>query len=78
MFDWDIGEHPDIRAAFRSGYPSFQREENRDTPEHRAQYIEEHIPELLEWLRLGYPEVLEEFICLSAQACPESYEEWLN
>ena len=78
MFDWDIGEHPDIRSAFRSGYASFQRAENGDTPEQRAQYIEEHVPELLEWLRLGYPEVLEEFICFSAQACRESYEDWLN
>ena len=78
MFDWEIGEHPDIESALRSGYASFQGEENRDTPEHRTQYIEEHTAELLEWLRLGYPEVLEEFICFSAQVCRESYEDWLK
>lgn len=78
MFDWELGDHPDIRSALRSGYASFQREENRDTPEHRARYIEEHTQELVEWLRLGYPEVLEEFICFSDQVCRESYRDWLD
>ena len=71
-------EHPDIFSAYRNGYASYQSPENQDSPENRAWYIEEHVSELLEWLRLGYPEVLEEFICFSAQACRESYESWLN
>ena len=33
-----------------------------DTPERRAEYIDDHKQELVEWLRLGYPEILDEFI----------------
>ena len=33
-----------------------------DTPERRAEYIDDHRVELVEWLRLGYPEILDEFI----------------
>lgn len=71
-------EHPDITAALRTGYPANCAGENRDTPEARADYIEEYMVELVRWLRLGYPEVLEEFIDLSAQLCPQSFSNWLN
>ena len=71
-------EHPDITAACRSGYASYQSEENQDSLEMRDLYIEEHMPELVEWLKLGYPEVLDEFIEFSGQACKTSYETWLN
>lgn len=33
-----------------------------DTPERRAAYIDDHKEELVEWLRLGYPDILDEFI----------------
>lgn len=33
-----------------------------DTPERRAEYIDDHKAELVEWLRLGYPDILDEFI----------------
>lgn len=71
-------EHPDLLAAERTGFASFQRAENRDTPENRQAYIEEHSTQLLRWLYLGYPEILEEFLRFSAQMCPQSYEDWLN
>ena len=71
-------EHPDISASGRSGYPTFQCEENRDCPENRMAYIEEHTSQLLEWLSLGYPGILEEFIQVSPQFCRESYEDWLS
>lgn len=67
-------QHHDITAAERDGYPSWQAAENRDTPKARADYIEEHTKELLEWMRLGYPEILEEFIELRAW----HYRAWLN
>jgi hypothetical protein len=71
-------EHPDITAALRTGYPRFWAQENQDTPENRADYIAEHRAELVAWLRAGYPEVLEEFLASSGQACMVSYETWLN
>ena len=55
-------QHPDITAALREGYPNWQSRENRDTPQARGEYVEEHAPELVKWLGLGYPEILEEFI----------------
>jgi hypothetical protein len=67
-------QHPDITAALRTGYPANCSGENRDTPEARKDYIEEHTKELLEWLQLGYPEILEEFIELRAW----HYRAWLN
>jgi hypothetical protein len=73
-----IFEHPDVSRALRSGYASFQHEENADTPENRADYIEEHSTELIKWLTIGHPEVLEEFIEFSGQACRTSYWNWLN
>ena len=71
-------EHPDISAAARTGYAAFQSTEILDTPENREIYLEEHTTEFLRWLRLGYPEILDEFIEFSAQACRESYQSWLN
>ena len=73
-----VAEHPDITAAACTGFASFQSVENRDTPENRADYIEEHSTEFLKWVRLGYPEVLDEFIECSGQACRTSYQDWLN
>lgn len=71
-------EHSDIASSYRSGYASYQSEENRDNPENRARYIEDHMLELVEWLHQGYREVLDEFIESSGQVCRESYESWLN
>ena len=71
-------QHPDITAALREGYPNWQSRENRDTPQARGEYVEEHTLELVKWLGLGYPEILEEFIEMSGQFCSESYREWLN
>ena len=73
-----VAEHPDITAAARTGFASFQGVENRDTPENRADYIDDHMLELVRWLRRGYPEVLDEFIEFSGQACAMSYQDWLN
>lgn len=35
---------------------------SHDTPEHRAEYIDDHKEELVEWLRDGYQDILDEFI----------------
>lgn len=71
-------EHPDIVSALRTGYATFQAPENRDTPENREDYIDEHTMELVRWLRLGHPEILDEFIEFSGQACAVGYKNWLN
>ena len=71
-------EHPDLGAAARTGVASFQSQDNRDTPENRADYIEEHMVELVRWLKLGHREILEEFLQFSGQICSTSYEDWLN
>ena len=71
-------DHPDISAASRTGFAAFQNPESRDTPENRADYIDDHMLELVHWLRRGYPEVLDEFIQFSGQACAMSYQDWLN
>ncbi len=71
-------EHPHISAACRTGYPPFLPQENQDSPEARQDYIEEHTSQLIGWLRLGYPEILDEFIEMSGQLCRESYQSWLN
>lgn len=70
--------HPDIDCALRTGYPSYSDPENTDTPENRAEFINEHADDLIKWLRMGYPEILDEFIELSGQFCSISYKNWLN
>ena len=67
-------EHPDITAALRTGYPSYQSEENQDTPESREEFIEDHAGELLAWIRATLPEVLSEFIAEHET----EYKNWLN
>lgn len=46
----------------KSPWRDIQDELMEDTPERRAEYIDDHRVELVEWLRLGYPEILDEFI----------------
>ena len=62
-------EHPDITSAAYTGYASYQNPENRDTPEHRKAYIEERYLDLLRWMRIEYPEILDEFIECSKDTC---------
>lgn len=71
-------EYPDLTCAQRTGYASFQNPENRDTPENREDYIDEHTFELVRWLRMGYPDILDEFIDMSGQICSMGYKDWLN
>lgn len=74
MVRGEIVEHPDITAALRTGYASYQNEENQDTPESREEFIEDHTNELLAWIRATLPEVLEEFI----EKHETQYKNWLN
>ena len=67
-------EHPDITAALRTGYPSYQSEENQDTPESRAEFIEDHTDELLSWIRDNHPDLLDEYI----EEHKTQYKNWLN
>lgn len=71
-------EHPDITAALMTGYPTFQATENQDSPENRADYIDDHMTELVTWLRMGYQDILDEFIEMSGQICSVGYKTWLN
>lgn len=71
-------EHWDVSSAQRTGYASYQNTENRDTPENREDYINDHTPELVTWLRLGHQEILDEFIEFSGNVCAVSYNNWLN
>ena len=71
-------DHPDVASALRTGYPTFQSAENHDSPENRADYIDDHMVELVMWLRLGYPDILDEFIEMSDQICSVGYKTWLN
>ena len=48
--------------GLKPGLRDIQNELAEDTPERRAEYIDDHKQELVEWLRLGYPEILDEFI----------------
>lgn len=67
-------EHPDITAAMRTGYPEYVNSENQDSPENREQFINERPDLLIRWLRLGYPDILEEYIEMNGP----DYREWLN
>ena len=67
-------EHPDITAAMRTGYPEHMNSENQDSPENRTQFINERPDLLIRWLRLGYPDILEEYIEMNGPY----YREWLN
>lgn len=71
-------DHPDIANALRTGYPTNVAEENRDSEENRAEFIDGHTIELVQWLRMGHPEILDEFIEFSGQICSMSYRDWLN
>lgn len=73
-----IMQHPDITSAQRTGYPANCAAENPDTPEARKDYIDEYVTDLVKWLRLGYPDILEEFIEMSGQLCAFSYRDWLR
>ena len=70
--------HPDISCALQTGYPTFISPENRDTSENRQDFIDDHTVELVQWLRLGHPEILDEFIEFSDTVCSVSYQNWLN
>ena len=61
-------EHPDITAAMRTGYPEYVN------PENREQFINERPDLLIRWLRIGYPDILEEYIEMNGL----DYREWLN
>jgi len=67
-------EHPDITCALRTGYATFQNPENQDTPEMRKEFINDNSGMLLRWLRLGYPEILDEFVEMHVA----EYRAWLN
>ena len=71
-------DHPDIASALRTGYPANVAQENQDSEENRAEFIDGHTIELVQWLRMGYPEILDEFIEFSGQICSMSYRDWLN
>jgi hypothetical protein len=73
----NIPEHPDVAAIERTGYPFLARCENKDTPESRREYIEEHLNEFLQWMQNGYPDICEEFLRYSDLYC-EGYWSWLN
>lgn len=74
----DLLEHPDVSSIQRNGYPASQSGENQDSPENRSDYIEEHMLELVKWLQMGYPDILDEFIEMSGHVCAMSYKNWLN
>ena len=67
-------EHPDITAALITGYPTFQAAENQDSQENRSDFINENSELLIKWLRLGYPDILDEFIEMHRS----DYQMWLN
>lgn len=67
-------QHPDITSAHRTGYATFQSEENRDCPEARKRYIDECSLDVLKWLRENHPDLLNDFI----QDNYQDYSEWLN
>ena len=67
-------EHPDIESAYNTGYATFQAPENSDCPEVRADYIDDHIIELVVWLKKKRPEILEEYISEHI----DDYTYWLN
>lgn len=67
-------QHPDITAACRDGYPSWKHGGVEDCPELRDEFIDDNAGLLLRWLRLSYPEILEEFIEMHAT----KYRAWLN
>lgn len=67
-------EHPDVASAERTGYATFQSTENQDSPENRSDFINENSELLIKWLRLGYPDILDEFIEMHRS----DYQMWLN
>ena len=71
-------QHPDITAAQRTGWAGFQSHGNRDTPESRWEFVEEHQVEFLRWLREGCPQLAEEFIRFGFHYHRCDYEQWLN
>ena len=61
---WRLGEAMTRTPSFTvtSPWRDTQDSAPHDTPERRAEYIDDHKEELVEWLRLGYPDILDEFI----------------
>lgn len=50
----------------------------RDTPENRAEYVEEHSYALVLWMRDAYPDILDEFLEYAPAYRCQRYEDWLN
>lgn len=71
-------EHPDVTWGQQTGYATFQRGENRDTPESRAEYIDAYQEELLKWLKDAYTEILDEFSDYAPRYGAQTYDSWLN
>lgn len=67
-------EHPDLSSSARTGYAAFQSAENQDSPENRSDFINENPGLLIRWLRIGYPDILDEFIEMNEY----DYRSWLN
>jgi len=67
-------QHPDITAIERDGWPGWHSKDNQDTPEARENYIECNAGKVVSWLRLNYPEMLDEFMDLYQG----DYQDWLN
>ena len=55
-------QHPDITSAHRTGYATFQAQENEDSPEAQWEFVQEKSVEFLAWIKAGYPELFEELL----------------
>lgn len=61
-----------------SPYRDAQMVPARDTPENRAEYVEEHSYALVLWMRDAYPDILDEFLEYAPRYGAEKYRDWLN
>ena len=71
-------QHPDITSAHRTGYATFQAQENEDSPEAQWEFVLERWEAFLAWIRAGYPELFEEFIEFGYAYHKTKYREWLT
>lgn len=67
-------EHPDVRRAGQTGWPSWIEGENADTPEEQRKFIEEYMKEFLDFIEAEYSDILERFF----EHYEREYKEFLN
>ena len=69
-----LGNHPDIAAALKTGYPRGVKTGNEDTKEARKEFAREDLSDFFQFVADNYSEVLDDYI----ENHEREYRDWLS